>query len=296
MILRREVVALAILLLVILILTGSIAATAPKSPILGGLAPILVLAFTTWYLILLIVNRNDIIAALAGILLRRSTERPEKTNFLITALTYAFVIGITILFLSSGLPQRFLGGLHGIIINTGTGNQVLPQPDITPLSNLFPTTPIIYYGMFVFAAIFVVSAFILLRGVHMALEGKRAISEEHETEIELKQEAAEVVQQTIASLKATREYHETILECYKRMCKILSDAGLRINRAETARELAESASSKLRVGRDAVRGLTFLFEEARYSEHRITEEKRIMALNLLESLQQALSMNVGLSG
>ena len=78
------------------------------------------------------------------------------------------------------------------------------------------------------------------------------------------------------------------------MCMILSDAGIVQIHSDTAREFAEDVSLKLRAGSDAVQALTFLFEEARYSNHQITEEKRVMAVQYLESLQQALSAHVGL--
>mgnify|MGYP001128624574 CR=1 FL=1 len=290
----RQAIALASLLLVILVLTGSVAGTTPRSPILGGLAPILALTFMTWYLIVLIVNRNDIITALAAILLLRRKEKEPKTNFLLTIVVYAILIGVVLLVLWSGLPQRVLKGLQGIAMMPGTGSAISPPLQIIPIPNLLPTTPIMYYGMLVTAAVFIVSVFILLRGVRMALAERRSIAEEHEGEIELKQEAIEAVQQTIARLRVSREYHETILQCYQRMCKILSEAGLVISPAETAREFAESISTRLRIGRDAVRDLTFLFEEARYSHHQINDEKRIAAVNHLESLQRALSGNVGL--
>jgi hypothetical protein len=295
MILPKQTKVLTGLLLTILILTGVIAgANARAPPILGSLAPILALAFMTWYLILLIVNRDEIIAALAAILLSRHRDNEPKANFLFTIIVYSIFIGIMILVLWSGLPQRFLNGLQGIIIQSTTGNQTSPPPQITPIANLFPTAPIIYYGVFVFAAIFIVSLLLILRGVHSAFQSRQAVLQEHEEEIELKQEAFEAVQETIVRLKSSKEYHETICQCYQRMCKILSDAGLTISPTETAREFAEGISAKLGVGRDAVRGLTFLFEEARYSDHRINEEKRVTALSYLESLQQVLSSSVGL--
>ena len=73
------------------------------------------------------------------------------------------------------------------------------------------------------------------------------------------------------------------------MCEMLSREGLNIRLDETAREFSAEASSKLRLGSDAVRSLTFLFEEARYSAHDIEEEKRTAALSELEILERALA-------
>lgn len=295
--LKNQAVALTSLLLIILILTGSIAGTIPRVPVLGGLAPILILTFMTWYLILLIVKRNDIITALAAMFLPHRKGTPTRTNFLISIIGYAFFIGVTIILLWSGLLQRLLSRFQGVTITPETGNQTLPPPQMNPISRFMAQTyqlGALYYGILVSAAIFVFSFFIFLRGFDMALRDRRALSEEHESDTEVKEEAVEVLEHAIASLKQTKEYHETILQCYKSMCKVLSEAGLVISSTETAREFVESISAKLQVGRDAVRGLTFLFEEARYSDHQITEQKRIMAVNHLESLQQVLSRDVGL--
>jgi hypothetical protein len=289
---KKDAVVLVGLLVTILFLTGTVAGATPRSPILAAFAPILALALMTWYLIILIAHRDEVITALAAILLLRRRGQPAKTNLLLTLVSYGVLIGLAIIFLSSGIPQRIANGLAGIINATGSGTQI-SSPPVSPIAGLFPTAPIVYYGAFVFVAIFVVSLLILIQGFRLALQNRGAAAGEEEQEVEVKQDVADVVQQAIKNLKVTEGYHETILQCYQRMCKILSDAGIEPSPSETAREFAEDISLKLRVGSNAVQGLTFLFEEARYSAHQITEQKRIMALRHLESLQQALSANVG---
>jgi len=102
----------------------------------------------------------------------------------------------------------------------------------------------------------------------------------------------QAVQQARAKLKASEKYYETILDCYKQMCRVLSDSGHSIRPTETPREFAQSVSKKLELGTDSVLGLTFLFEEARYSNHRIGDEKKELAVNYLGSLEQVL-LSVG---
>ncbi len=282
------------LLAIILVLTGSVAGTTPKSPVLGVLSPVLIMVFLTWYLIVLVTNRNEIIAALAAILLAQGREKPSRASFLLTIAVYSILLIVSILFLSSGLAQRILRSLREAFITSITGTvPTSPPPELNPISRAFQSIPMVYFGILLFAAIFAVSSFIILSGLYLAIRNRNAMIEELEEQLELKQEAAEVVQEAIVNLKGTRKYHEIILQCYERMCRILSDTGLAIGSSETAREFAESISAKLRIGSEAVRGLTFLFEEARYSDHQINEEKRIMAVTHLESLQRALSANVG---
>jgi len=290
---KKDAVVLGGLLVTVLILTGTVAAATPRPPILARLAPILALTLMTWYLIILVIHRDQIITALAAILLSGRRGETKKTNLLMTLLSYGVLLVLAIVFLWSGLPQRLASGFAGMITSASSGTQTT-SPQVNPMEGLFPSAPIVYYGTFVFLAIFVVSLLTIIQGFRLALQNRGPIEGNEERELELKQDVVDVVQRAITNLKVTKEYHETILQCYQRMCKILSDAGIEPDPSETAREFAGEISLKLRVGDEAVEVLTFLFEEARYSDHQITEQKRIMALRHLESLQQALSANVGL--
>jgi Domain of unknown function (DUF4129) len=291
----RNAVTLSILLTLVLILTVSVAGAVPRSPVLGGLVPILALTIMTWYLMVLIVDRDRIIAALATIFKLQQKAKPPKMNFWSTVAAYAVLLSLGIIALWTGLPQRILSRIQGTAMNftSGSANISPPRPQLGPIPGLLPTTPIIYYGIIVTVAIVAVSLSLILGGVRLAYQARRSSS--NNSEAEVKEHAAELIQQTVTSLKSAKKYHETILQCYKKMCEILSNAGLETASEETAREFAESISTKLRVGDAAVTGLTFLFEEARYSNHKISEEKRIMALNQLQFLQQALSANAGTS-
>jgi hypothetical protein len=73
------------------------------------------------------------------------------------------------------------------------------------------------------------------------------------------------------------------------MCRLLAEIGLEIGLAQTPREFALQASKKLRFGKEAVNTLTFLFEEARYSQHSLGDDKRSIAISQLTTLQNALA-------
>ena len=293
--LGRNALALTALMTIVLTLTGFIVGGEAKPPLIGGLAPLLILTLLIWYLIILIVNRTEIIAGVATIFRLRRKQELARTSFLSTVVVYIVLFSLGIIVLWMGVPQRILGGMLGIITTLGTGNTSnLPQPN--PLAGFFPSAAIISLGVVITAVIFVMSFILLIGGLRLALNTREIRADDSRRAME--EDATEVVQQTITALKAEREYHEyheIILQCYMKMCTILERAGMELSPAETAREFAESISTKLQVGEKAVSGLTFLFEEARYSNHEISEEKRIMALNYLRSLQQALSANVGMS-
>jgi hypothetical protein len=288
--LRREDLMLIVLLLAIALLSGTMAGGPSAHPVLATLAPILFLAFMTWYLALLVANRNDVIAAIAAILLSHGRERPGRGGLLIAIAVYGVLLIIALAFLSSGIPQRIISELQGTIFNIPNGNPTTPpSTQVTPLQTIIPTRAITYYGSLVFFAIFAISLFTIVRGLQVAIQNRQVSADDLQAEDELRQEASSAVQVAISSLRTTKSYREPILQCYERMCQILSNAGLVTDPTETAREFAQKISEKLRIGGDAVNGLTFLFEEARYSDHEIIEQKRIMAVQHLESLQKALS-------
>lgn len=288
----RNAVVLSALMMIILALTTLIAGGAAKPPLLGGLAPLLILTLMTWYLVLLIVNRNEIIAGLAEIFKMRRKREFARISFWPAIAAYAGLIILGIVILWMGIPYRILGQIQGLIVGSG-GTSNLPH--INQLAGGLQATAFIYFGVVVLGAISVMSFILLIGGMRLALSTKE--SRPSDSHLEMEQNAAEVVQQTITALKGGKEneYHEIILECYKKMCKIIGRAGIEVGPADTAREFAEAISTKFKVGQEAVSGLTFLFEEARYSNHEILEDKRITALNYLTSLQQALSANVGMS-
>jgi hypothetical protein len=289
---QKNTIVLLALLTAIAILTISVVGAEPKSPVLGGLAPVLILTIMTWYLIVLVVDRNQIIGALAAMFKIQRQPKFQNTNFWLTIAVYAAIFVLGIVALWTGLPQRLLTRLHGFAVTaiSGAGNAAgLPQPG--PIAGLLPVTPFLYYGILVAVSIIVISLVLILGGLRLAYQTR--MTNAHHSQLDAREQAADLVQETIAKLKSAKEYHDTIIQCYKRMCMILTNVGLGTVSEETAREFAEKASSKLQIGKDAVTGLTFLFEEARYSDHEISEEKRVMALSHLQYLQQAFSSNVG---
>ena len=103
---HKQIVVLIALLAIILALTGSVARTAPGSPLVGVLAPVVVPALMTLYIILLLANSKWIVEAFAAFLRSRPKKEGDQTNFLTAILAYAIVIVLAVLLLRSGLIQR----------------------------------------------------------------------------------------------------------------------------------------------------------------------------------------------
>jgi hypothetical protein len=288
---HRQTVALIALLAIILALSGSMARAAPGSPLIGVLAPVVVPALMTLYLILLLVNSKWIVEAFAAFLMSRPKKEGDKTNFLAVILAYAIVIVLAVALLRLGLIQRAVTFLQQSASSLSqAGGQSLTTPEGP---NLSPTSIALeYYSIVMLVAIVLASLCLGVLGFHRALTYVGGFPATKEDE-QLRREALQAVKQALASLKETGKYHDTILECYRQMCKILSDEGFVIAPIQTAREFASDVSGRLSLGRDFVTGLTFLFEEARYSDHPIDDEKRKLAVNELQSLQRALASNVG---
>jgi hypothetical protein len=142
-----------------------------------------------------------------------------------------------------------------------------------------------YYTILVFGAIILVSFSLILGALRSAYLERRALTDNSE----LKNGTLDIIQDAMAKLESRQKYNEIILECYRQMCETLSGKGhLSIQPAQTPREFADGVSGQLDLDAESVKGLTFLFEEARYSKHTIGDDKRGLALNYLRSLEHAL--------
>lgn len=100
--------------------------------------------------------------------------------------------------------------------------------------------------------------------------------------------AAVTIQETIDALEFGGDVRATILECFRRFCRLLGSRGIEDQEPLTPRELEALAIERLRVSWEAPEALTSLFEEARYSEHRLGEADRARAIESLSRIRTAL--------
>jgi len=255
---------------------------------LGLVAPVIVPAILTLWLISVLVYGKSIIEILAAVLLSRPKgEGGHRNSLLATLIAWVIVFALVSILTRPEVYPVLSGVFQQVAAFLITRIGVAPQE--ADLTSPPPTSHILlfYYSILVFAAIIVVSFSMIFASFYRAYTYAR---EKHiDTNSAVRKEILDAVQAARMKLQENGSYHETILECYKRMCRMLSDKGYSITPSETAREFSESVSKKLELGRASVNGLTFLFEEARYSAHTIKEENRQLALGCLSSLEQVLN-------
>ena len=227
--------------------------------------------------------------ALAAYLMRRHGPQPMNGGTLASILGYLIVVGSVLILVRSGVLLRMLLALQNaasIVSNAvGSANEKPVSPAL-PVSTFSPS--LYYYTAVIFLGTIVASLSLFFGGIRMAYSWAREGMKPSDS-MAARQEAIGIVRRAAEGLRVSGEYRTIVLRCYKQMCEMLSQEGLNIRLDETAREFSDEASAKLRLGSDAVRSLTFLFEEARYSAHDIEEEKRTAALSELEILERALA-------
>lgn len=286
--LNKQTVALVCSAGLILVLTGSIVRTSANNPVLGSLAPLIVPALLTWFLIMFLAYCKSIIEMLAAFLVSHPDDQTHRDRSLLaTVLAWVIVLGFVGVALRLNLIQGIVGAFRDAL---GFFPSTLKMFSQTNQANASPPSAgslfLLYYSILIFGAIILLSFSFVFAAMHKAYRFAREFPVSNE---DFREEVLNAVQQARARLEAHEETHETILNCYKQMCGILSGQGHVIKPEQTPREFAENLSGKLKLGFDSVRGLTFLFEEARYSHHMIADRSREMAVRYLNSIEQALT-------
>jgi hypothetical protein len=283
---NRNNLALASLLVIVLIMTSVILGSAPHASALVGITPFIIPTILTFTFLVILAYGKVIIAMLAALFLGRQKQDRRKIGFLGTLLGYIVVAIALILLFRTGGIQKFLSLFQQTAnLIQSSGAQILHTNQGIPAAPSALTVALSYYTALVFAGIVFLYAALFFAAVRLAFRQTHEPLSGEQTNVE----ALQVVQQAVKSLTNKAEYEETILKCYRQMCDVLRGRGFVIASDQTAREFASTVSQKLSLGIDAVKGLTFLFEEARYSAHIITDDKRRLAVNELSSIEDALS-------
>jgi hypothetical protein len=276
----------AVLLCVIVIFTILTAGYQPKPVLIGRFAEFLIPALLTLYLLILLYSARIIIDVIASFLLGNRQRGGWRGNSWAVLIGYVIAAILIVLLIRTMALQRMMGALEAVVTSTASILRI-GQAEQAKSTVSAESPYLFYYIAIVFSAIVLVSFTLLLGGVRTAyrwaLEERSTINPDA-----LRRETLQVVQRAARELRITDDYRATILNCYREMCRVLSLHGFRTELYETASEFSGSVSRKLSLGGDSVRGLTLLFEEARYSDHQMDDPKRAEALNQLESLERSL--------
>jgi len=104
-----------------------------------------------------------------------------------------------------------------------------------------------------------------------------------------KEEVSEIVRRTMEELWTGNDPRSSIIRCYGDMCSLLEKRPAIVDSpALTPREFLDEAEERIPVSKEGLEELTFLFEEARYSPHELSEEMVERAKTALESIQKEL--------
>jgi len=283
--LERRVVISAGLLAVIALVTMFTAGAGRQPIFLAALAEYLFPTILTLYLLGLLIYAKAVVEILASAILGQHKAKGSRGSSAWILLGYAITLILLIVWIRSGIAQKIIGVAASLASKWFSPPQI---QSLTPFSSVSVNPLVYYYTVLLFATIIIASFALLFLAMRKAYGWSRednAILEE----IDARREALGIVHKAAVSLRLTGDYREVILKCYRQMCQVLSDHGFMIGIHETAREFAQGISQKLELGSDAVTSLTFLFEEARYSDHQIDNAKRSTALTQLENLERALS-------
>jgi len=141
-------------------------------------------------------------------------------------------------------------------------------------------------GLLVIASLLIIfGVFITIPKIVNYIRSKKEVEEETS---EIEQDLSQSVNRAIKDLKKGKDTRSTIIRCYQKMCFILEDYGVTYDRYMTPREFENNAVNNLNFSRTTISELTTIFEEARYSSHRLDESKRKAALNNLKLLRKEI--------
>ena len=276
------------LLSAVVLLTASISRIEPEPTYLGNLAQYFLAAIFTVYILVVLAYARDIMDILASYLLRHRSQHGTQAGTWVGVLGYLILVGSIILIIRSGILQKIILALQGAASLAAIQLGSLTGPAHSSSLTAASFNPMLYYyTVTLFLVVVVVSVGLFFGGLRTAYTGARDELRSTNSKA-VRKEAIEIVRKASENLRFSGEYRAIILKCYRQMCQTLSENGFTIRLDETAREFSEGVSSKLKLGSEAVRSLTFLFEEARYSAHQIEDEKRVAALHELNLLEDAL--------
>lgn len=110
-----------------------------------------------------------------------------------------------------------------------------------------------------------------------------------------KQDIKVIIDEAVDSLESGRDPRTVIYRSYLRMCKLLERRGLTDISYMTPGEFAAVAVREFHLPADKVEELTYLFEEARYSDHPVGESMKERSIRCLDSIRRSIELEKGAS-
>ncbi len=107
---------------------------------------------------------------------------------------------------------------------------------------------------------------------------------------DVEEDLSSTLDKAITELYQGKDVRDVIYRCYIQMCLIMERQGVTQEEFITPRELRNKAVAHLPVDEKIVSELTSLFEEARYSTHKLGDDKRKKAVEDLKNFKRELGV------
>jgi len=257
------------------------------------LLPLIGLGIMVVLVILLVFFFKDLSSGLGSGIARKRKQRKKYSalRFLIVVFSWAFAVMFLMLkcngiicnqssgSVAKGLQQNILGGSD-------------PSPALTSFQvTVAGFTSFIRLSWFMpaFLALIVVGSLVAARSLFVGLqESRREVMEQI---VASQKRGLEAVQEAINKFSHTEisDPRARIIICYQCLVTAATDLGAALTPDETARELERKLSRIFLLNGPAMKELTGLFEEARYSLHTITEDDSLAAKQFLIEIEEDMT-------
>jgi hypothetical protein len=214
-----------------------------------------------------------------------SKDRKKWRKLFVQILSVLLFIGCIFAFgyFYEDIESSVMGGGSTDILPDGGGDTPSQDGDDIPSA---PDTlrVVLTFGVFAVIFLFAISIFIATANFIKMRSSKLDYSDmEKDTK-----EVAGTIQRTIDALARGSDTRATVIRCYTDMCKVVSKYGVDEEEHLTPREFLKLALDKLPVPREQMGALVDVFEEARYSQHKLGESEGIRAVTALEAVKGKL--------
>jgi len=183
--------------------------------------------------------------------------------------------------------------LSGPAGRIGAGFLIPGDPNVPegPLQGLaFLVREVVESELFVisFGAMLVVSTIMTARSFGILTQTKQ---DRRMREVMFQRAGLQAVENALSIVRDQRSVapRARIMECYNHVIEAASELGAHITPDQTAKELEAGLRKRFNLRGPAIKELTNLFEEARYSLHPMTEEEGQRAQDYLVSVQEELT-------
>lgn len=192
------------------------------------------------------------------------------------------ILSFSILVLAFTTAAYFRLRANGVIFNRGEGggqsSQTRPPQGADNVED--------YHANFAWLPLLVIAALVLASYLAWRFSKKRrAAAEDEET---LAESLAQAIESTLEDLRTERDPRRAIIAAYARMERALAAFGVPRRRPETQQEYLARILGGLEVDTAAVRRLTDLYTQAKFSHHEVGAAMKEEAIDTLEHVRDEL--------